>query len=409
MPRLVARAYLALLASTAAFAACSEDDASPPLADGNDAGDGSGANGGQTGSAGGETGEGDQPGGGSGQSGNAAGGGGQGGDGGEVAGSAGQGGTAAPGVGGAGSGGEPAPPGPPDLVTESGGPWPDSLTGICSNGARISECPQRDDAYFGQDGTYRLNVPSYTTSAGTLEDQVTHLVWQIAPATSTRSHADAVAYCESLELAGQADWRLPTRLEYVSLLDEGQGAGYALPAAIPIDATGNYWTASASGVTEDTFFVVADAIGAWNIAVGATGFLARCVRGAPLTGSLQVAAGVVTDSSTHLAWQTTELETTPRTWQQALGYCESLSHAGKDDWRLPSIKELATIVDEAATQAPVLAADFGPDAAAQYWSSSPAPPFGGEPVAFVLDTAFGISLGLNLAESRAARCVRTAD
>jgi Protein of unknown function (DUF1566) len=32
-------------------------------------------------------------------------------------------------------------------------------------------------------------------------------------------------------------------------------------------------------------------------------------------------------------------------WQQALAWCEDLTLAGHDDWRLPNAKELPSIVD----------------------------------------------------------------
>ncbi len=298
----------------------------------------------------------------------------------------------------------------PDLITLTGGPWPDSLTGSCSNATKNIVCPQKDDTFFGQDGTYRINVPSYATTATTMKDSVTGLVWQIDPEQVAKTQADAAKYCDDLSLAGQTDWRLPTRLEYVSVLDEGFGNGDAMPPGVPIDSTGIYWTASATGTTPGAFFAMDDAAGAWNVATGTSLSLARCVRGVTPIGTLTVGTDVVTDRMTKLVWQSTELETTARNWQEALDYCEALSHAGKEDWRLPNIKELATLVDEAVAVAPVIAADFGTSAAPVYWSSTPARAFGTEHFAFTLETAFGISPSLKMTDkAAAARCVRSAD
>jgi hypothetical protein len=301
-------------------------------------------------------------------------------------------------------------PGPPDLITSSGGPWPDSLTGSCANTSKVIVCPQKDDDFFGQDGSYRVNVPSYTTTATTLTDKVTQLIWQLIPEETQKTQADAVAYCDALDLGGHTDWRLPTRLETVSVLDEGMGSGTAMPSAFPIDTQGAHWTASATGTTAGAFFTVNETFGLWTLATGTSTHFARCVRGTPLSGSLTVDTGVVTDSMTNLVWQTTELDDTLVTWQAALEYCEALDHAGADDWRLPSIKELSTIVDETAPQAPAISADFGDGLATHYWSSTPAPSFGSERYAAALSLDFGISPSLKMSDTAAAaRCVRTAD
>jgi hypothetical protein len=296
------------------------------------------------------------------------------------------------------------------LITSTGGPWPDSLTGACASPTKLIPCPQKDDPFFGQDGTYRINVPKYSTTLTTIKDSVTGLVWQLKPSQTAKTQAEAVAYCDALDLAGQTDWRLATRLEYVSLLDEGMGAGYALPPGIPLDATGVFWTASATGTTVNGFYVMDDRAGVWNVAVGSSTALARCVRGTALSSTLTADTDFVTDSMTKLVWQTTSLDDSAATWQAALDYCETLSHAGKDDWRLPSIKELATIVDETASMAPVISADFGAGMASAYWSSTPAPSLQSDHFAFALEMSFGISPSLKMADSAAAaRCVRTAD
>jgi hypothetical protein len=83
--------------------------------------------------------------------------------------------------------------------------------------------------------------------------------------------------------------------------------------------------------------------------------------------------GTVTDNCTGLMWQkdtadVSDLFADTLNWCDALVYCEDLSFAGHNDWRLPNVRELQSIVDYGrANQAidPVFTAlpEF-------YWSSS---------------------------------------
>jgi len=55
---------------------------------------------------------------------------------------------------------------------------------------------------------------------------------------------------------------------------------------------------------------------------------------------------IVTDNVTGLEWQDNAVvATVQRTWSEAVAYCDGLSMGGHDDWRLPTIRELKTIVD----------------------------------------------------------------
>lgn len=54
--------------------------------------------------------------------------------------------------------------------------------------------------------------------------------------------------------------------------------------------------------------------------------------------------GTVTDTQKGLIWQKSDDGIT-RNWEAALSYCESLGLANKNDWRLPNVRELESIID----------------------------------------------------------------
>jgi hypothetical protein len=53
---------------------------------------------------------------------------------------------------------------------------------------------------------------------------------------------------------------------------------------------------------------------------------------------------IVRDNATGLIWQQS-IAPEAMTWEQSLEYCENLILGGRSDWRLPTIKELESIVD----------------------------------------------------------------
>ena len=67
------------------------------------------------------------------------------------------------------------------------------------------------------------NAASYDTAStsGVVKDQVTGLWWQqtLGDNPSGQSWSAAGGYCAALALGGHNDWRVPTRIELVSLLD----------------------------------------------------------------------------------------------------------------------------------------------------------------------------------------------
>ena len=79
--------------------------------------------------------------------------------------------------------------------------------------------------------------------------------------------------------------------------------------------------------------------------------------------------GTVTDNITGLMWQQ-EDDDVERNWEGAITYCEGLSLAGHDDWRLPNSNELTSIVD-ISLWAPAIDETYFPKTnSSLYWSST---------------------------------------
>jgi hypothetical protein len=59
--------------------------------------------------------------------------------------------------------------------------------------------------------------------------------------------------------------------------------------------------------------------------------------------------GTVTDKTTGLVWQQQD-DGVKKDWTTQLQYCAGLNLGGHTDWRLPNIKELASLVDPTRTR-----------------------------------------------------------
>lgn len=82
--------------------------------------------------------------------------------------------------------------------------------------------------------------------------------------------------------------------------------------------------------------------------------------------------GVIKDNLTGLQWQQATAPGT-YTWLQAIEYCQNLSLGGYDDWRLPAVKELSTLVcGSAPASGPKINTIYFPDTVASlYWTFTP--------------------------------------
>ncbi len=81
----------------------------------------------------------------------------------------------------------------------------------------------------------------------------------------------------------------------------------------------------------------------------------------------------VTDNRTGFMWQ--QMSDTEHKWESAITYCEELNLAGYNDWRLPNINELRSIVDyelySPSLDEPALDETYFPNTEAYYfWTST---------------------------------------
>ena len=68
-------------------------------------------------------------------------------------------------------------------------------------------CPATDETLNGQDAQYSRTASDHTDNAdGAVSDATTGLMWQQSDDGTRREWAEALAYCEALDLGGYADW-----------------------------------------------------------------------------------------------------------------------------------------------------------------------------------------------------------
>jgi hypothetical protein len=89
------------------------------------------------------------------------------------------------------------------------------------------------------------NAQSYDTSTpGVVRDRVTGLFWQRNADSPRLSWTNAISYCATLVLAGCGGWRLPTRIELVSIIDYGRQGPAIDTVAFPNTFVEAYWTST---------------------------------------------------------------------------------------------------------------------------------------------------------------------
>jgi hypothetical protein len=207
------------------------------------------------------------------------------------------------------------------------------------------------------------HAASYVVSDDLVHDQVTGLLWERHSSSVYMTWQQAHAHCADLELGGDNEFRLPRRIELVSVLDESQLSRMDPVFVEPI--ADYHWTSSLASFVQGSAYTLYFGAGETTIASADPGrALVRCVAGEvlSLTPHFQVTEQGVSDRGTGLNWE--RQVGVASTWQVAHERCVAQQR------RLPSLRELQSIVDESAHE-PAIDAEVFPDTPAQaFWTGS---------------------------------------
>ena len=261
--------------------------------------------------------------------------------------------------------------------------------------AEIS-APSVGQAFYGQDAQFAGNQPSYKVSADglTVNDNVTGLTWQRTTDTNGDGVIDysdemswdqAMAYPATLnakKYGGYSDWRLPSIKEAYSLIlfvgtdpdpmatssaglvpfidtryfNFGYGNLSAGERIIDTQYASTTLYVSTTMNGQQTMFGVNFADGrikGYGLVTGGVNvkkFSVQCVRGNTSYGINDFASngdGTVTDRATGLMWSQAD-SGQGMNWQEALAWVQtknSANYLGHNDWRMPNVKELQSIID----------------------------------------------------------------
>ncbi len=113
---------------------------------------------------------------------------------------------------------------------------------------------------------------------------------------------------------------------------------------------------------------------------------------------------VVLDERNHIYWQdNAESAQSSEDWEDAVNYCQTLTLDGLKGWRLPTFRELLSIVDFGRVNPAVLDA-FVHTAEGTYWTSTPFAANASR--AWTIDFRSGVTYYSYKSTNHAVRCVK---
>lgn len=212
---------------------------------------------------------------------------------------------------------------------------------------------------------------SYSLGTNIIIDNVTGLVWQQMDDNDLKTWHEAWDYCQNLTVGSKTDWRLPSVAELMSIVDYSTDNPAINSVVFPDTKISSYWSATRYAGNSANAVFIGFREGTFSDISTSSTYYVRCVRGLPARDSIFVTNGngTVTDLATGRIWQR-EDDNIERTQTDAVSYCQGLSLGGKNDWRLPNIKELHSIIDLRVTN-PAIDADVFPNInPSYYWSAT---------------------------------------
>lgn len=206
-------------------------------------------------------------------------------------------------------------------------------------------------------------------AGGTVTDKRTGLVWSRAAITAAQlppgspdpfpaTQLEARAVCEAVTLGGAKGWRLPTRIELLSIVTSDESHTFDPTAFVATDFDNlPVWVAT-DDASRNAYYEAhyhlhtfgKNLVGTWASAA------VLCVKapypvtakaGAPPPSRFTLTDGVLKDSVTKLEWSTA-IDAAPSTWAGANALCANRPAGGGKPWRLPRLKEAASLWNEAS-------------------------------------------------------------
>ncbi|MFH2142193.1 MAG: DUF1566 domain-containing protein [Bacteroidota bacterium] len=224
-----------------------------------------------------------------------------------------------------------------------------------------------------------------------VRDKNTGLVWELKsfeknslnPYDRKHTYKEAINHIQNLnrhQYGGFSDWRMPNREELRSIVNYNDSIPASDIDIFPEMLPEFYWSCDSYKINPSMQWGIYFGYGCGICFSNSKFYSVRAVRsgynpafGNPARYNFSVLDnGVVIDKNTDLMWM--HDEPGEMSFIDALKYCKKLDLGGYSDWRLPSMKEIATLVDLSCSDGNWFNKEIFPGVKTKplgfYWSSS---------------------------------------